>query len=212
MSKFYRVFFVLFALICSLVRADAQNLDKYRVHVSKVDDEFHCIALSNGMICQVIQKRWGSEKFLVAGDEVLILPMLRHPERKESLKDEGDLFLVSFGDQKKVINVWSEESNPQILTCVAGSSVCIKPAGWFSSEQRVSVFELSDGSKWRVADPAFQDPVHGFFNEGDRIIISLSLSSNHWVLVNIDHLRYFKDDSKETLGYYSFIWVIPYIE
>lgn len=212
MSKLFRVFFVLFALICSLARADTQNLDKYRVYVSKVDDEFHCIALSNGIICHVIPKKWGSEKFLVAGDEILILPSVRHPERKGSLKDEGALFLVSFGNQGKAINVWLEESNPQMLTYASESSVCIKPAGWFSSEQHLSVFELSDGSKWRVEDPAFQDTVQLFAKEGDRIIISHSPSADHWILINIDRLRYFKGDSKETIGLYSFIWVIPYSE
>ncbi len=162
------------------------------------------------MICQVIPKRWGSEKFLVAGDEILILPMIRHPEKEESRKDEGDLFLVSFADQKTRITVWmTEESNPQMLTYASESSVCIKPAGWFSSEQRLSVLELSDGSKWRVEDPELQHAAHVFAKEGNRIIISYSPSSDHWILVNIDQLRYSKDDPKETLGLYSFIWVTP---
>jgi hypothetical protein len=212
-SKLLRLLFVVFASLCSLVRAETQDLDKYRVYVSKVDDEFHSIALSNGMILQVVQMKWGLEKFLVAGDEILILPMLRHLERKESLKNEGDLLLISFGDQQKIINVWvTEESNFQMPTYASGSSLCLKPAGWLSSEQRLSVFELSDGSKWSIEDPALQDWVHLFAKKGDRIVISHSPSLDRWVFVNIDHLLEFKDDSKETLGYYSAIGVRPYTE
>lgn len=209
MSKLCRMFFVVFVSVCSLVRAE--DLDKYQITVSKIDEELHCLALSNGMICHVVEKEWGKEKSVAVGDDVIVFCNLWHTERKGSLKDEGDFQLFLKGREMINLSVRvSEESNPQLLTFVSHSFVCTKPAGWFSSEEHMYVIELSDGSKWGVQREIYIS-AQQFAKEGDRIFVS-KISSDLWVLFNVDRLQYGIDNSQETVGSYRFIEVVPYQE
>lgn len=212
MSKLCRVLFIVFVAVCSWVKAE--NLDKYQVTVSNIDEEFHCIALSNGMICHVVKKEWGKEKLLAVGDKVVFRPEVWHVERKGALQEEGDFRLSFFKDQQETaFFVWvSEESKPVVVNYVADSSVCIKPAGWLFSEERVQVIELSDGSKWKVPQE-FLPGVSHFAIDGDRILITpLNTPDRKMFLVNMDRRFYDIDRSRETIGLYRTIGVLPFQE
>ena len=74
----------------------------------------------------------------------------------------------------------SEESKKHCLSYVATKSVCIQPAGWFSSGVYVDVIELSDGSEWVVQT---EDPIS--FKKGDHIVL-VQADHEHWWIINID--------------------------
>lgn len=214
MATLLRMFLVAFVAVCSIVKADTQDLDKYQITVTKIDEELHCIALSNGMICHVVERDWGKEKPLVVGDKVAFVPNMWHVDRKGALQEEGDFRVSFFQDQKGVaFFVWaSKESNPSFVNYVADTSVCIKPAGWFASEESVQVIELSDGSKWKVPEK-FLKSVPFFAKEGARILVApLDISDQRMFLINIDAKYYEIDCSKETVGLYRVIGVLPFQE
>ncbi|MBS0648934.1 MAG: hypothetical protein JSS10_06910 [Verrucomicrobia bacterium] len=213
MSKLCRVFFFVFIAVCSGVRAETHDLDKYRVTILKIEEELHSIALSNGMICHVIPSKWGIEKSFAIGDKIQVTPNLWHIEKKGSLHEEGNFRLFFSKDQKGGnLPVWvSEESNPLATTYVSDVSICTQPAGWFSSEKLLQVIELSDGSKWGLhSEPVV--PIQKFAKAGDRILVTFLLEPNLYVLTNLDRLNFFIDSSKEACGFYRFILVTPYQE
>ncbi len=191
--------------LISTVLADTKpNLEKYRLIVTAIDPDFHCIALSNNMVFYIPQKKWKTETFPEVGAVVYIEPALRVRDTRLSAVKDGE-FLIKFSadPKKKPVTVWMcQDAEQQYLSYVSCQSVCTQPVGWFSSAVYQTALTLSDGSQW-----VLQNEAENKFKPGDRIIISQQ-KENDYLLMDVDEdLK----ASKEVLTWYRTIRVKPYL-
>jgi hypothetical protein len=192
MTKIARLFSLLVILFFSSTFAISDNfipnkidLEKYRLYVTKVDPEFHCISLSNNLVLNIIQK---SDELPDIGAEVFINSNMRYPDTQ--FKEVGELHVFyNKGFRLVCLSAWiAHESELNLLTCAYGESVCKNSGIIFGCWENRHILKLSDGSIWIISDESenFQEK-QSFFKPGDRLIISiLNLDTNIFRLVNID--------------------------
>jgi hypothetical protein len=218
---------IAFITVCSFAMADPiDNLDEYRIYVKAVDEDFHVVALSNGLICQVIPKCWWLEKNLEVGDEVELAVNLSPVEQKNSLKEGGEFTLLLRKDNTlRTIDVMvTEESRKNGLIYVSDTTRTIQPAGLFFQAVNETIIELSNGSKW-VSD-------HGrTFPKGDHVVLTYDTRYHKWVLISLDTSKivkasklgpinnisgrpatYFHYSVKNLFGYNDLMLVTPFKE
>jgi hypothetical protein len=175
----FKRFLIVFMTVCSFMMG--ADLEKYRLYVKDIDTEVHAVALTNGLVCNLIQKDWGMEKSLEIGEEVQLMLLQRNIEQKEPKQETGELCLITLGENRKKVRIWvTEESKLNAPSYVSLSTVVVQPAGWFSSEVTQKIVELSDGSKWEI-DEDWQEE----FPQGNHVFVSVS-SNGQWYLTNLD--------------------------
>jgi hypothetical protein len=174
---------ITFITVCSFAMADIENLDKYPINVKAIDEEFHAVALSNGLICNVTPKHFWLEKNLEVGEEVELFPNVwpSFIEQEGSIKDSGEFTLTLCKDKTLItIDVWvTEESKKTGLIYTSDTVRIIQPAGWLSQAVKKTIIELSNGSKW-VSNNGQT------FAKGDHVIPLYSKKFHQWWLVNLD--------------------------
>jgi hypothetical protein len=205
----FKRFLVFFVSLCSFMMGI--DLEKYRLYVKDVDTEFHAIALTNGLVCNVIEKDLGKEKSLEIGEEVKLMFLLRDIEQKESKQDVGEFLLAFLRDgEQQAVRIWvTEESKLNVLSFVSSSTV-VQQAGWFSSEVTQKIVELSDGSKWEVGKSREVE-----FSKGDHVVFLFLTTNGKWYLTNLDQSfpPKVKNKSRDHLRGLNFIMdVKPYDE
>src|SRR5476649_717081 len=92
-GRMFKRLLIVFVSFCSLLSAANQELEKYLLYVTAIDDEFHSIALSNGWVCNVTKASWGGEKKYEIGDEVSLRLMFWFASEEESIKTWGEFLL-----------------------------------------------------------------------------------------------------------------------
>jgi hypothetical protein len=197
---FYRLFFwltlkehnmfkrilIAFITVCSFAMADPiDNLDEYRIYVKAVDEDFHVVALSNGLICQVIPQDFWLEKNLEVGDEVELGTNVAFVEQ---LKERGELMLLLRKDNiLRKIAVWvTEESKKNGLIYVSDTTRTLQPVGLFSQAVKETIIELSNGSKW-VSDGLT-------LPKEDHVVLTYNTVSHQWFLISLDKPEIMKAD------------------
>jgi hypothetical protein len=217
---------IAFITVCSFAMADPiDNLDEYRIYVKAVDEEFHVVALSNGLICNVIPKCWWLEKNLEVGDEVELGVNVSLVEQKNSLKEGGEFTLLLRKDNtlRKIDVMVTEESRKNGLIYVSDTTRTIQPAGWFSQVVNETIIELSNGSKW-ISDNGRT------LSKGDHVVLTYNTHLHKWALVSLDSSKfvkanelgpfnisgksaaYFHASIKDLIGYNDWIFVTPFKE
>ncbi len=188
MAKPLKLFSLLLIFLFSTMVAESKNdLDKYRLYVTNVDPEFHCFALSNQMTFCIAKNDWETGNLPEVGTEVSLVPRFTYPDMRYSVS-EGDLSVLNFGSfhrgpmyQPKLTNIWmSPESKQYCFSFVSSESVCLQPAGWFSSAVNRDVIKLSDESQW-IAE---QEGRFGF-KKGDRVIVT-QINDSQWGIIDVD--------------------------
>jgi len=206
MTKTLKLLSLLLLVFFSNIFAESKtDFDRYRLYVAKVDPEFHCFALSNGMVCYTVKKRWESETLPEVGAEIYLIPRLRLSRTRQEKVQEGE-FYAFFSDQssKRSLTVWS---TPEFLkhcpSYVSAKIECTQPAGWWSYAVHELVIELSDGSKWitnKIPD----------FDPGSTVLITADHGSDKWFIINLSGAR-FLEKNRVSMVYYDQVEVRPYL-
>jgi hypothetical protein len=221
----FKQILIAFITVCSFAMADPiDNLDAYRIYVKAVDEEFHVVALSNGLICNVIPQDFWLEKNLEVGDEVELVVNSSFVEEKNSLKEMGEFTLLLRKDKTfRKISVWvTDESRKNGLIYVSDTTRTIQPAGWFSQAVNETIIELSNGSKWVSNGQTL--------SKGDHVVLTYNTHLHKWLLISLDSSKivkanefrpfnisgkvaiYFHASVKDLIGHYDCIFVTPFKE
>ena len=127
MVTFLKRFSLLFVVFFSIVSAEAkEDLEKYRLYVTKIDPEFHCFALSNEMVFNIPKKNWETATLPEVGAEVYILPTIRQVPNRLSSSEEGE-FGIKFpkNPNKGVTYVFMSQESEQccLSLCLIGNNM-----------------------------------------------------------------------------------------
>ncbi len=189
----------------SVIKAD---LEKYRLYVTDIDQEFHCFALSNNMICTIPKRNWETETLPEVGTEVY----LKSDIRLMTNPGEEDEFAVGYSQdpEKKLFSVRIiPESKQYGLSCVSSECILTAPAGWIFSEQYRDVLLLSDGSQW-IKDSDGKT----VFGPESRLVVSKQKDGG-FSIIDLDVISYgckcrAEKRSGKTLTWHRYERVKPY--
>jgi len=206
MSKILQLCSFAFLSVFSILTSDPSlGLDRYLLHVTSVDPESQSYVLSNKIVFHLAIERWGEDQLPLVGAEVWLHPRCIDVE-KSSVQEKGDFYVrYLYPFQQKTSSVWmSEESKEHCLSYIGMKSVCIQPAGWFSSAVYRDVIELSDGSEWMVQmERSFS------FKKGDRIVLT-RVDQELWGIIDIDQKWIIKGKDGKNYRCNQAIEVTPY--
>ena len=202
MTKTLKLLSLLFIFICSMtfaLSAEDDAVNQYRMYVTKVDPEFHCFALSNGMVCNTVKQEWMKEKLPEVGDEIFLIPLIRSSLSFEEKTERGEFLAFS---EKTGLSVWVSPESRQNCPSYVSIKLENSPSPEGLLPVKLKVIKLSDGSKW------LSEKVPPF-DLGVTVVVTASRESGKWFLTDLSRDCFLGTD-RALRVFYNQVEVQPY--